>query len=153
MIHIVKGFSIVNEADVFLESLAFAMIQQLLAIWFLVSLHFLNLPCILLGSWFTYCWSLAWRILSIILPAFEMSAIVWLFEHSLAFPFFGIGMKTHLFQTCDHCWVFQICWLIDPILIQFSGFHETPRRPAYWQSPNWNLTVSVFPHFFVMWKK
>ena len=23
-----------------------------------------------------------------------MSAIVWLFEHSLALPFFGIGMKT-----------------------------------------------------------
>ena len=25
-----------------------------------------------------------------------MSAIVWLFEHSLALPFFGIGMKTKL---------------------------------------------------------
>ena len=28
----------------------------------------------------------------------EMSAIVWYFEHSLALPFFGIGMKTDLFQ-------------------------------------------------------
>ena len=27
-----------------------------------------------------------------------MSAIVWQFEHSLALPFFGIGMKTDLFQ-------------------------------------------------------
>ena len=26
----------------------------------------------------------------------EMSAIVWQFEHSLALPFFGIGMKTDL---------------------------------------------------------
>ena len=26
--------------------------------------------------------------------ACEMSAIVWEFEHSLALPFFGIGMKT-----------------------------------------------------------
>ena len=25
-----------------------------------------------------------------------MSEIVWYFEHSLALPFFGIGMKTHL---------------------------------------------------------
>ena len=25
-------------------------------------------------------------------------------------PFFGIGMKTDLFQFCGHCWVFQICW-------------------------------------------
>ena len=33
----------------------------------------------------------------------EMSAIVQLFEHSLALPFFGIGMKTDLFQSCGHC--------------------------------------------------
>ena len=38
------------------------------------------------------------RILSITLLACEMSAIVQLFEHSLALPFFGIGMKTDLFQ-------------------------------------------------------
>ena len=25
-------------------------------------------------------------------------------------PFFGIGMKTDLFQSYGHCWVFQICW-------------------------------------------
>ena len=24
-------------------------------------------------------------------------------------PIFGIGMKTDLFQSCGHCWVFQIC--------------------------------------------
>ena len=38
-----------------------------------------------------------------------MSAIVWYFEHSLALPFFGNGMKTDLFQSCSHCCVFQIC--------------------------------------------
>ena len=42
-----------------------------------------------------------------------MSAIVQRFEHSLALPFFGIGMKTDLFQSCGHCWVFQICWHIE----------------------------------------
>ena len=42
-----------------------------------------------------------------------MSAVVQWFEHSLAFPFFGIGMKTDLFQSCGHCWVFQICWHIE----------------------------------------
>ena len=31
----------------------------------------------------------------------EMSAIVQ-YEHSLALPFFGIGMKTDLFQSCGH---------------------------------------------------
>ena len=34
-------------------------------------------------------------------------------EHSLALPFFGIGMKIDLFQSCGHCWVFQICWHIE----------------------------------------
>ena len=55
-----------------------------------------------------YCWNLAWRIVSITLLVSEMSAIVWYFEHSLALPFFGIGLKTDLFQSCGHCWVFQI---------------------------------------------
>ena len=25
------------------------------------------------------------------------------FEHSLALPFLGVGMKTDLFQSCGHC--------------------------------------------------
>ena len=33
----------------------------------------------------------------------EMSAIVWLLEHSLALRFLGIGMKTDLFQSAGHC--------------------------------------------------
>ena len=41
-----------------------------------------------------YCWSLAWRILSITLLAYEMSAIMWQFKSLLALPFFGIRMKT-----------------------------------------------------------
>ena len=28
----------------------------------------------------------------------------------MALPFFGIGMKTDLFQSCGHCWVLQIYW-------------------------------------------
>ena len=27
----------------------------------------------------------------------------------MALPFFGIAMKTELFQSCGHCWFFQIC--------------------------------------------
>ena len=34
-------------------------------------------------------------------------------EYSLALPFFGIGMKTDLFQLCGHCWVFQICCHVE----------------------------------------
>ena len=32
---------------------------------------------------------------------------------SLPLPFIGIGMKTDLFQSCGHCWVFQICWHLE----------------------------------------
>ena len=115
VIHTVRGFSVVNEADAFLE-FPFAMIQRVLVIWSLVPLPFLNPACTPESSRFMYCWSLAWRILSIILLACEMSAIVWYFEHSVALPFFGIEMKTDLFQSCGHCWVFQICWHIEWVL-------------------------------------
>ena len=44
------------------------MIQQMLAIWSLLHVPFLN-PAWTSGSpWFRYCWSLAWKILSITLP-------------------------------------------------------------------------------------
>ena len=48
-----------------------------------------------------------------ILQASEMCEVVRYFEHSSALPFFGIGMKTDLFQSCGHSWVFQICWHIE----------------------------------------
>ena len=98
------------------------MIQQMLAIWSLVPLPFLNPAWTSGSSWFMYCWGLAWRILSITLLACEGSAIVWWFEHSLALPFFGIGMKTDLFQSCSHCWVFEICWHIECSTFTASSF-------------------------------
>ena len=58
------------------SSLAFSMIQWMLAIWSLVPLPFLNASWISGISQFTYCWSLAWRILSITLLACEISEIV-----------------------------------------------------------------------------
>ena len=108
--HTVKGFGIVNKAeiDVFLELLlfwwssGFLMIQWMLAVWSLVPLPFLKPAWTSGSSRFTYCWSLAWRILCITLLAREMNATLQLFEHSLGLPFFGIGMKTDLFQSCGH---------------------------------------------------
>ena len=43
-------------------------------------------------------------------------------HYSLALSFFGIGMKTHLFQSCGHCWVFQISWHIDCSTFTASSF-------------------------------
>ena len=83
VIHTVKGFGIVNKAEiyVFLDCLAFPMIQRMLAIWSLVPLPFRKPARTPGSSQFTYCWSLAWTILSITLLACEMSAIV----HSLSY--------------------------------------------------------------------
>ena len=69
----------------FWNSLAFCMIQPMLAIWSQVPLPFLNPACTSGSSQLTYSWSLAWRILSISLWACEMSATVQQFEHSLAY--------------------------------------------------------------------
>ena len=106
----------------FWNYLAFSMIQRMLTIWTPVPPPFLN-PTFTSGSCqFRHYWSLTLRILSIILLAWEMSAIVPEFEHSLALPFFGIGIKTYLFQSCGYWWVFQICWHIECSTFSASSF-------------------------------
>ena len=37
-------------------------------------------------------------------------------------PFFRIGMKMDLFQSCGHCWVFQMCWHIECSTFTASSF-------------------------------
>ena len=83
VIHTVEGFGIVNKAEIdgfFWNSLTFSVIQWMLAIWSLLPLPFLNLAWTFGSSRFMFCWTLAWRILSITLLACETSAIV----HSLS---------------------------------------------------------------------
>ena len=76
VIHAVKGFGVVHKAEVFFwNSLAFSMIQQMLEIWSLFLLLFLNPTWTSGSSWFTYCWSLAWKILSITLLVCESAAL------------------------------------------------------------------------------
>ena len=104
VIHPVKDFSIVNEAevDVSLEFSCFfydptdvgnlisgssAFSKSSLYIW-KFSVYVLLKPTL--------------RILSITLLAFEMSKTVQYFALSLALPFFGTG-KIGLFQSCGHC--------------------------------------------------
>ena len=89
------------------------MIQWLLAIWSLVPLLFLN-PVWTSGKFtvhiqlkpglvnFEHYFTSVWDECN--------HAVFWMF---FTLPFFGIGMKTDLFQSCGHCWVFQICWHIE----------------------------------------
>ena len=128
----------------FWNSLAFLMIHWMLAIWTLVPLPFLNPAWTSGNSQFTYCWSLAWRILSITLLACEMSAIVRYFEHSLALPFFGIGMKTDLFQSSGHHWVFQICKYIECSTFTASSFRIWNSSTGI-PSPPLSLFVVMLP--------
>ena len=115
MIYTVKGFSLINDekVDVFLELLCFlhdsvnaynlmsgssASSKSRLYIWkFLV--HVLLKPSLkdfehyLASMWNKHNYVVVW--------AFFVIALLW------------IGMKTDLFQSCGHCWVFLICRHID----------------------------------------
>ena len=81
----------------------------MLAIWSLVPLPFLNPAWTSRSSWFTNCWSVAWRILSITLLACEISTSGTFLGISVLWDWNG----NWLFQSCGHGWVFQICWHIE----------------------------------------
>ena len=146
VIHTVKGFGIVNKAerDVFLElscclydpvdvgnllSGSSVFSKSNLNIWkFLV--HVLLKPGL---ENFEHYFASVWD---------EHN---WWFEHSLAFPFFGIEMKTDIFQSCGHCWVLQICWDIECSTFTASSFRM------------WNSSTGIPSHplalFVVMLSK
>ena len=123
VIHTVKGFDVVNKAeiDVFLELSYFlddpvdvgnlmsgssAFPKSSLNIWnfsvhALLKLHLRN---------FEHCFASMWD---------ECNCVVLL--TFLALPFFGTEMKTDLFQSYGHCWVFQICWHIESSTLTASS--------------------------------
>ena len=73
--------------------------------------------------------------------------VVWTF---LPLPFFRIGVITDLFQTCGHCWVFQICWHIGYSTLTASSVKiwnssaglPSPPLSLYWcfLRPTWLCT-------------
>ena len=83
VIHTVKGFGIVNKAeiDVLLELSCFFNDPTNVDILISGSSAFSKSCLNICGSLFTYCWSLAWRILSIMLLAWDeySCAVVWAF--------------------------------------------------------------------------
>ena len=62
----------------------------------------------------------------------------------LALPFFGIVMKTDLFQSCGHCWVFQICWHIKCSTFTASSFRIW-NSSAGISSPSLTLFIVILP--------
>ena len=119
----------------FQNSLAFSMIQQPLAIWSQVLMPFLNPVCTHGIPWFTYCWSVAWRIFSITLLECEMSAIA-----TLAWTFFDIALlldcsENWLFLFNGHCWAFQICWHVEYSTLTASSFRIWARSAGILSPP------------------
>ena len=121
VIHTVKGFGIVNKAeiDVFLELSCFCVAPADIGNFISGSSAFWN------SAWTSE--SLRFNIL--LKPGLEN------FDHYFAsvwdecncvvvWAFFRIGMETDLFQSCGHCWVFQTCWHIEcsTLTASFLGF-------------------------------
>ena len=133
----------------------------MLAIWSLIPLPFLTSVCTSGSFWFTYCWSLAWRILSITLLPSEMSTTLRQFQQSLALLFFWIGMKTDLFQSCGKYLLLKYatsnCHLFFPssILDTFQRvktifwYYLFVFSHCSWGSPSKNTGVGC--HFLLQW--
>jgi len=68
-------------------------------------------------------------------------SVVW---HSLALPFIGIRIKTDLFQSCGHCWLFQICWPIECSSFTASSFRIWKSSTAI-LSPPLALFIVMLP--------
>ena len=97
----------------FWNSLPFSMIQWKLTIWSLVLTPLLNPSWTSGSSQFTYCWNLAWRIFEHYIASVWdecYCAVVWTF---CCVVFLWDWNENDLFQSCGHCWVFQICWHIE----------------------------------------
>ena len=113
----------------FWNSLAFSRIQQILAIWSLAPLPFLN-PAWTSGG--SYTVHILWSSHTVESPSLEKlehyfisvwdecsCVVVWTF---FGIAFLWDGIKTDLFQSCVHCWIFQICWHTDCITLTASSF-------------------------------
>ena len=123
VIHTVKDFNLVSEAevDIFLKFSCFLCdltdVGNLVfgssafsksSLYIMFSVHVLLKPSL---KGFEHYLASIWK---------ECNCVK--FEHSLALPLSGTRMKTDLFQSCGHYWVFQICWHIECSSFTASSF-------------------------------
>ena len=83
-------------------------------------------------------------------------------ETSLALfgiAFLWIGMNTDLFQSCGHCWVFQICWHIECSTFTASSYRIWNSSTGIPSPPLalfvvWRASVCLgtcFSEYFLLW--
>ena len=128
----------------FWNSLAFSIIQWMLAIWSLVPLpstfsksslniwkftvHVLLTPGL---ENFQHYFASVWD---------ECNCVVaWTF---FGIVFFGIGMKTDLFQSCGYCWVSKFARVLEFYISTNSGILQ-PHNP---KQPSIHLSLSAIPN-------
>ena len=160
VIHTVKGFGIVNktEIDAFLKLSCFfddptddptnlifgssAFSKSSLNIW-KFTVHILLKPGLenfehSFGSMWDECnCVVVWTFFDTALLCYEMKTDLW--------------MKTDLFQSCGHCWVFQICWYIECSTLTASSF-RTWNSSARIPSPPLALFIVMLPKPHLMSK-
>ena len=149
VIHTVKGFGIVNKAeiDVFLDFSWFfcdpidvgnlisgssAFSKSSLNFW-KFSVHTLLKPGL---ENFEHYFASEWDECNWV--------VVWIF---FGIEFFGIAMETDLFQSCGPCWVFQICWHTEWSTFIASSFRMW-NSSAGIPSPPLALFVMMLPKAF-----
>ena len=54
--------------------------------------------------------------------------------------FIHSGMKTYLFQSCGHCWVFQICWHIECSTLTSLSFRNLTHDSHMLHFSSWHLS-------------
>ena len=81
------------------------------------------------------------------LLACEMSALVQQFAHSLALPFFGIGMKTDLFQSVANAEFSKFAGILSAALSQHHllGFEIAISNSSGIPSPPLALFILMLP--------
>ena len=124
----------------FWNSLAFSVIQRMLAIWSLVPLPFLKPTWTSGSSQFTYCWSLAWRFLSITLLACEILGNKFFKSFfkstNLLIDFKSDGIKSLVLSETKGSWFFfcffvfvfmaELCSLWNLTLVPWPGIEPVP---------------------------
>ena len=137
----IKHFIIVNEAKVYVffwKSFHFSIIQQILTIWSLIPLPFLNPAWTSVSFQLTYCWSLAWRILSITLLAWDECNCV------AVWTFFGIT----LLRGWNENWSFIVLW---PLLSFPNWWHNECSTFIEWSFRIWNSSIIIPSPRLALW--
>ena len=146
----------------FWNSLAFSMIQWMLAIWSL-PLPFLKPACTSGSSQFMYCWSLAWRIFSVTLLAY-----IYIYKYTHTHTHTHIHTHIHTYECipiyiyvhiciCVYIYVYTPRGGISGSIFSFLRDLHTVFHSGYTSlhSHQWCASISFsqypHPHLYSFW--